>query len=164
MHPACPCSHVGTAEWGHAQPRLRGVHVHQLSCPTAELLGHRLNPEKQPQRPLCVWAAPSGLPPLGPRLGREGCCSPSPRVRAEAPRHGSLLILLGGYRRSRPAHSRTSRPGCPPGLGTARPPYPLWLLWSLSLLQPVHTVTLPAPGFAVLIRPEDNSKRSSRQL
>lgn len=49
--------------------------------------------------------------------------------------------------------------------GQLGPPSPAVVtLVCFYFFQPVHTVTLSASGFTLLIRPEVNSKSSSRQL
>lgn len=165
--PACAPTWGQLSQEGHAQPRLLvesvspGYRVHQQNCWVT-----RLNPEKWQERPhnLSAFGRTCWSPPPPGSLSQAGGPSQSPslRVHTEGPHHGSRPMITGGHPA---ADSRASRAGLPTGVwDSSDPHHPLCLLWSVFTSFSQFTVTLSASGFALLIRPEINSKSNSSRL
>lgn len=130
MHPACPCSHVGTAEWGGT----RSATPLWSPCPPA-IVSNSRTAGSPGLTPRSVNSGRSGLSAFGqhplvslpwvPVLGGRAVAAPAHVSEHRAPRHGSLLILLwGDYRWSHPSTQQDLMAGLPTRVWDSSAPVP----------------------------------------
>lgn len=136
-----------------------------FSCPPAKLLGHSLNPEKWQERRIGLSAtgrtcwSPS-LPRVCLRAGRAVAPQPA------CPYRGPLITVLSPMILAVTPAGLGASAGLPHReSGDSSDPITRCVYSGLFyFFQPIHTVTLSASGFALLVRPEDHSRTDSRQL